>query len=65
MKLVIDLPDDAREWQLPDIINAGVPLEDIKTAIKQDIKQLADYDTVDTLVDVLRIINKHMQEVMT
>lgn len=63
MKLVIDLPDDAREWQLPDIINAGEPLEDIMTAIKQDIKQLADYDTVDTLVDVFRIINKHMQEV--
>lgn len=31
--------------------------------VKQDIKQLADYDIVDTLVDVFRIINKHMQEV--
>lgn len=33
--------------------------------IKQEIKQLADYDTIDVLVDVMRIINKHMGEVTT
>lgn len=31
-------------------------------AIKQEIKTLADYDTVDALVEVLRIMSKYVEE---
>ena len=31
--------------------------------VRQEIKELASADTVDVLVDVMRIINKHMGEV--
>ena len=33
--------------------------------VRQEIKELASADTVDVLVDVMRIINKHMGEVTT
>ena len=73
MKLVIDIPDAEyvflKGLKNGDVtrpimhIQNGIPLDTMRRAIKQEIKELADYESVDALVEVMQIINKHMQEV--
>lgn len=64
MKILIDIPDhvyehavesteDSRdEWDAMRAIAEGITLDDIK----EQLKALADFDTVDILVDVMRIL---------
>ena len=41
---------------------ARLNAENIIEKIKADIKEMANYDNVDTLVDVMKIIKKHAGE---
>ena len=64
MRILIDIPDhvyehavesteDSRdEWDAMRAIAEGMKLYDIK----EQLKELADFDTVDILVDVMRIL---------
>lgn len=64
MRILIDIPDhvyehavesteDSRdEWDAMRAIAEGMALYDIK----EQLKELADFDTVDILVDVMRIL---------
>lgn len=64
MRILIDIPDhvyehvvesteDSRdEWDAMRAIAEGMTLDDIK----EQLKGLADFDTVDILVDVMRIL---------
>lgn len=64
MRILIDIPDhvyehavesteDSRdEWDAMRAIAEGMTLYDIK----EQLKELADFDTVDILVDVMRIL---------
>lgn len=64
MRILIDIPDhvyehavesteDSRdEWDAMRAIAEGMTLDDIKV----QLKELADFDTVDILVDVMRIL---------
>lgn len=45
-----------------DAVLARLNAEDIIEKIKADIKEMANYDNVDTLADVMKIIKKHAGE---
>ena len=45
-----------------DDVLARLNAENIIEKIKADIKEIANYDNVDTLVDVMKIIKKHTGE---
>jgi hypothetical protein len=64
VRILIDIPDhvyehavesteDSRdEWDAMRAIAEGMKLDDIK----EQLKELADFDTVDILVDIMRIL---------